>query len=434
MTVVPGRKTVTPAETQAKSAPPLRRRLLPLFVILGAVAIAAALIASKPERATIDVAERVWLVDVDTVQPGRHAPTLSLFGRVESRWSAALTAAFTADVVEVPVIEGETVSKGQMLVQLDDRDARLQLAQRAAELAQAEARIASEMRRHAGDSESLPREMRLLALTREEVRRLRDLVAKQVGAQSQLDTARQAVERQAIAVSVRQQAVDEHASRLAELEAARARAVALRDQAQLELERANIVAPYDGRVADVPVSPGQRVRTGDPLVALYSTDKLFIRAQLPSRHVPTVRKALADGEPLAAVAEVDGIRLQARLRGFAADAADATGGVDALFDIIGSDGRLVDQGRFVKLELTLPPRDGLVAVPFEAIYGSDRIYRVDDDNRMRGLRVERVGEVRIDDETRLLVRLPGVEGELRVVTTQLPNAVDGLLVRTTTDG
>jgi multidrug resistance efflux pump len=408
-----------------------RRRLLPLVVLGLAGAVAAGLVATRPEEPVVEIAERLWLVDVETVRQGRHSPTLSLFGRIESRWSGRLTAGLSADVAETLVVEGEGVAAGQVLVRLDDRDARLQLAQREAELAQADARIAAEMRRHQADREALPREAELLALVRSEVERLRGLVRNKVGAQSQLDTARQAVERQAIALAVRQQAVDEHAPRLAELEAARARAAALRDQAALELDRCTVRAPYDGRIADVLVAPGQRVRNGDPLLELYSTGNLFIRAQLPGRHLPAVRQALADGERLLASADLDGQRIEARLRGLAADAGDATGGVDGLFDLVDGSGQTLDQGRFVRLEMVLPAIDGLVVLPFEAIYGSDRVYRVDEENRMRGLRVERVGEITgSDGETRLLVSSPAFAQAVRIVTTQLPNAVDGLLVRT----
>lgn len=414
------------------SETPTRRRRwwIPVLILATAGVAAASLIATKPQPQPVKAGERAWLVGAETLKRGRYVPNVTLFGKVESLWSSDLTAALSADVLDVASIEGDAVSQGQLLLRLDDRDARLQLAQREAELAQAQARIDSEMRRHEADLEALPRETQLLALTRSEVARLRDLVKKKVGAQSQLDTARQAAERQAIAVTVRQQAVDEHTARLAELQAARVRAEALRDQAQLELERCEVRAPFNGRIADVLVSPGRRVRAGDPLISLYSTDDMIVRAQVPSRHLPAVRRAMAAGATLQAGGEVDGIAVTARLRSLAADAADAAGGVDGLFDITDSNGLPVDQGRFVRLELAMPPADDLVALPHEAIYGADRVYVIDGENRMRGLRVERAGEVLMESgETRLLVRIPDLQAGARVVTTQLPNALDGLLVR-----
>jgi multidrug resistance efflux pump len=394
-----------------------------------ASAAAVALVATRPKPPPVKVEERAWLVRVEAAQAGRYTPTVTLYGRVESLWSSELTAGIAADVRQVEVVEGDSVVKGQVLVRLDERDARLQLAQREAELQQAEARIAAEVRQHEGNLDALPREQRLLSLTRGEVARLQDLVKKKVGAQSQLDTAMQAAEKQAIALSARQQAVDEHASRLAEVEAVRLRAEALRDQAQLELERCEVRAPFNGRVAQVMVSPGRRVRVGDALLSLYDTDDMIVRAQLPSRLLPAVRAAIAAGEQLDVRGVIDGIAVAGRLRGLAAQVDSGTGGVDGLFTVTEGASQ-ISQGRFVKLDLALPPRDGLIALPAEAIYGTDRIYLLDAQSRMRAQRVVRIGEVLLDTgETRVLVQAEGLPADAAVVITQLPNALDGLLVR-----
>ncbi len=420
-------ENVQPLPTQA--ARPLRRHWwLPLLILLAAMGIATATIVTKPEPPPVEVVERAWSVRVEAVKPARYAPDVTLYGRVESLWSSQLTTGVTADVMQVAVVEGDRVERDQLLVRLDDRDARLELAQREAELRQAEARIASEMRRFQADSEALPREQRLLDLTRREVRRLRGLVERKVGAQSQLDTARQAAERQAIALSTRRQAVDEHASRLAELEAALARTAALRDQAALELERSEVRSPFNGRIAKVLVAPGRRVRVGDDLLELYDTDEMLVRAQLPNRHLPRIRAALTADEPLVASGEIDGIRVAARLRSLAAEAGGGSGGVDGLFAVT-QGATQINQGRFVRLQLELPARDDLIALPHEAVYGSDRVYLVDADSRMRAHSVVRVGEVRLDNgDSRVLISAQGLPADARVVVTQLPNALDGLLV------
>lgn len=427
---------MAPMKADKSSSPSSRRSplWLPVLILAAAGIAAAGLIATKPKTEPVKVGERAWLVNAMAVERGRYVPEVSLFGKVESRWSSQLTAALSADVVEVLTVEGAQVAAGDLLVRLDDRDARLQLAQREAELAQADARVASEMRRHEANIESLPRERQLLNLARDEVARLQDLVKKKVGAQSQLDTARQAAERQAIAFTERRQAVDEHATRLADAEAQRDRAIALRDQALLELERCRIKAPFDARIVEVQASPGRRVRAGDPLIDLYDTGSMIVRAQLPSRHLPVVRRALAAGETLQARGEMDGIGFDAVLRSLAGDAVSAVAGMDALFDVVDAAGAGLEQGRFVRLELSLPASADLIALPHEAVYGTDRVYRIDDAGRMRGERVERIGEVRMGDgETRLLVRAPGLADGTRIVTTQLPNALDGLLVRLASD-
>ncbi|MEN8176567.1 MAG: biotin/lipoyl-binding protein [Pseudomonadota bacterium] len=409
--------------------PSLKKVLPPLVILLAAFGVAAALVITKPKPPPVESREKAWLVSTQILEPRAWSPSLVLYGRVESLWSSELTSAVAADVGEVAVIEGDEVARGDLLVRLDERDARLLLAQREAEVRETEAAMITEQRRNAADLEALPRERSLLELIQAEVQRAADLVKKKVGSQSSLDIAMQSLERQAIALSKRELAIQEHESRMAELEARRVRAEALRDQALLDLERCEVAAPFDGRVSGVLVSPGKRVRVGDPLVQLYDTGALVVRAQLPSRYLPAVRRARARGSELVVQGHIDTVPVKAKLLRLAGEVSQGSGGVEALFEIEGN-GEELQQGRFVRLDLSLPEQPGLVGLPPEAIYGTDRVYRVDTEQRMRGLRVERVGETR-DDQGRSLVLVRGenLKAGDAVVTTQLPNAVEGLLVR-----
>ena len=82
------------------------------------------------------------------------------------------------------------------------------------------------------------------------------------------------------------------------------------------------------------------------------------------------------------------------------------------------------------MDLKLPEQPGLIALPHEAIYGTDRVYTIDGESRMRPVRVERVGETRSGGGGSLvLIRADVLKPDDRIITTQLPNALDGLLVR-----
>ncbi len=400
------------------------------WLVLGLmVLIAGALIATRPRTEPLAVQERAWRVAVQTVEVRTLAPHLTLYGRLESLWSSQLAAPVAAEVLEVAVTEGEPVRRGQVLVRLDERDSRLRLQQREADVADAKARLASEEHRYTTDLQVLERERRLLKLQQAEVDRLRDLLRKKVGAQSAMDAARQALERQAVAVAQREQAIADHPARKAQLEAVLARAEAAREQARLELERCTVRAPFDGRVARLSTAPGRRTRVGDPLLTVYDTGAMVVRALIPERYLPRVRAALAAGEAPRIQGELDGIPLRGRLRQLGGEVAAGSGGVSGLFALEG-DTRALRQGRFLRLDMTLPPEESVVALPHEALYGADKIYRVDEDSRLRPLRVERLGEVRGEGgETRLLVRSPALRSGTRVVVTHLPNAVEGLLVR-----
>ncbi|MCP5143057.1 MAG: HlyD family efflux transporter periplasmic adaptor subunit [Chromatiales bacterium] len=401
----------------------------PVLILVLAVGVAIGLVRTKPQAKPVDAGEKSWLVRTVIAQPQAHAPILTLYGRIESLLIAKLTAAVEADIVDITVFEGNPISKDQLLVRLDDRDQLLLVTQREADLRQAEARIQSENTRHDTDLKSLPEEQRLLELARAEVNRQRDLLNKKLGSQSALDTAREAVARQALTVNAREQSVADHTARLAELDANRQRGVALLEQARLELDRTRILAPFDGRVTQVLASPGQRVRKGDGVLVVYGTEGLVLRAQIPNRHLPVVRQALNAGETLRVGGELDGAPIQATLLGLAGEVDAATGGVAGLFRIEGADASL-QQGRFLRLDLNLPARPDLIALPNEALYGLDRIYRLHD-SRMQPVTVERIGDTRgAQGESLVLVRSDGITAGDVIIATQLPNAMDGLLVRT----
>lgn len=401
---------------------------LPILILALGVGGFLALWKSRPAAPALTPQEKAWVVAVEHVAPGPLAPVLSLYGRVESPHLARIVAAVEGDVLEVPVLEGQTVASGQVLVRLDERDSRLALAQREAELADIDAQIASEKQRYESDLKALEHQKALLDLAKRAVRRNQDLRASKVASESALDEARQAAERQALELNNLEYAVREHPNRLSQLEARRRRLQALRDDAMLDIERARVTSPYEGRVAQVEVAPGDRVRVGDLLLEVYDLGALEVRAQLPSRYLSAVAEVLAQGSPLTATVRADGVQARADLVRLAGQVKQGGGGVDGLFRLRSADATL-PLGRTVEIGLVLPPEPDVVALPFSALYGTDRVYKVQDD-RMVGVKVERLGERPAEDQrgTRALVRSPDLHSGDRVVVTQLPNALDGLKV------
>jgi len=400
---------------------------LPVLILAIAVGGFFWLRTTRPALPPAEVAEKAWRVSVQTVTPGRQVPNLLLYGTVEAPREAELRAAVAAEVIAVKAAEGEPVVAGQLLARLDERDIVLSERQRAADVAEIQALIDSERQRYQSDLAALEREKTMLALDQKAVDRAADLSRRKVGSESLLDEARLTLQRQALSLNARQLAVDDHPARLAQLQARLARAEALLDQARLDRERTRVESPVSGRITQVPIAPGDRVRVGDLLVELYADDELEIRAQIPYRYLPAVRAALERGETLTATSVVDSQSVTAELARLSGEAARAAGGVDALFRITqGAQG--VVPGRLSPLLLALPAQPQTVALPATALYGLDRIYRLEE-GRMAGLTVERVGERRAPDgTTQVLVRSPALQAGDRIITTQLPNAVTGLKV------
>ena len=404
------------------------RIALPLLILAAGVGGMTALVKSKPEREPLGAEERSWPVAVAAIEPGTVTPQLLLFALVDSPRVTHLSSAVTADVEAVDVLEGQQVSLDDRLLALDNREIRLVLAQRDAEMAGFEADMEHETLRHRNNVAALKHEEELLVLARREVTRARDLAERKVGSQASLDKVRRDEERQMLAVEQRRLAIREHESRRKQIEAKLARATAQQSQAMLDLERTRVYPPFAGRITEVFVSPGDRVRSGDRMIALFDSEMLELRAQIPLRYLPVVRAALDRGEALTAWAGVDGQEVHAVLHRLTARVDRGSGGADGLFRVT-KGSTWLQLGRTVEIVLGLPAVEDAVAAPREALYGTDRVYVLDGE-RMRSVEVERLGETHpADGDSRVILRSPGLKPSDRLIVTHLPNAIDGLKVR-----
>ena len=404
------------------------RAALPVLILAAGIGGMTALVKSKPEREPLGAEERAWTVAAVAVEPGTVTPQLVLFARVDSPRISQLSSAVTADVITVDVLEGQRVGSGDRLLALDDREIRLVLAQRDAEMAGFEADLEHERLRHRNNLVALEHEKALLELARREVGRARDLAERGSGSKASLDQVRREEKRQMLAVEQRKLAIREHESRKKRIEADLARATAQQSRAMLDLERTRVYPPFEGRITEVLVSPGDRVRPGDRLLAMYDTGMVELRAQIPLHRLPVVRAALDRGEVLNARAVVDGREIRAVLHRLTAQVDPGSGGADGLFRVTEGNAWL-QIGRTVELVLDLPPIHGAVTAPREALYGTDRVFLLDG-QRMKGIEVERLGETRVGDgDSRLILRSPRLEASDRLIVTHLPNAIDGLRVK-----
>lgn len=402
--------------------------LFALLLLSAAVMVFMALVATKPGATAKPPQERAWTVTTSTVAPASHQPTLRLYGRVESPRTAMLTAAMTADVLDVAVREGEEVRIDQPLLSLDPRDLELELTQRNADVTQLQAQIDSEKTRYQSDQRALQHEQTLLELNQQARERATTLKKRKLGSDSDLDRAKQDVARQRLALNKRRQDIDDHPARLAQLQARLQRAMALRDETALQLQRTTVSAPFNGRVAKVMVSPGSRVRGGESLLEVYDTGALEVRAQVPEGQVAALRQGLLDGQPLLATATLDNRPLTLQLARLAGRVDPGRGGVEALFQL--RQGELAPRlGRFIDLTLKLPAQQDTIAVSGSALYGTRRLYRIDDQQRLQAVEVSRVGSISSGNETLFLVRSKQLAAGDLIVNTQLANAVEGLKVK-----
>ncbi len=402
--------------------------LLPLAVLILAVVVVIFLKATTPAAPSRPVEEKVWNVKVIPATFSSQQPQLTLFGKVEAPRSSTLSSSLTAYVAELNTAEGKRVQQGDILIRLDERDAQLLLAQREADRSRIAALINAEKVRYSADKHALVIERELVTISQRTVARYQNLSNQQVASQNQLDDARRTQQQQSLSLNSREQAISDHPNRLAQLEAQLQQANALRDIAALDLERTRIRAPFDGRIAKVTVAPGDRVRSGDPLLSLYNDQSLEVRAQIPNRFLSRIRAGLAQPDSTQAIADLDGQPISLQLDRLAGEVDGGKVGVDALF-LIGSNPLPLEPGRALSLTLKLPAVAQVLSLPPQAIYGTDRVYRVVDE-RLEAHQIQRLGDtVDANGNPRVLATSRTLQLNDAIVATQLPNAISGLRVK-----
>ncbi len=406
----------------------MKKILLPILVILIGIIGFWQLKSSKSVKPSVTIEEKAWMATTTTIQPGNLSPTVVLYGQVESPQVAILrtpTFSTSTEVNKVEVLEGIWVKKGQVLIRLETRDSELNLAQRQADINEIQTQMTLETQRHTHNKNAIEYERKLLKLTEKSVNRARQLRNKKVGSQSSLDEAQQALEKQKLSVANRNIEIKQHTTRLAQLKAKRQRAVATRDIAKLELARTQIKAPFTGKIIKVDVAQGNRVRSGDILLSLYDTSTLEIRAQIPNRYKKTVLSAFKAKQPVTAFTAQQAV--QVTLNRMSGEINPKNGGIDGLFKINQGLEEL-RLGQFLTLYLQLPKQENVIALPFESIYGNNRVYKLVE-ARMKSVAVDHIGEYHQADQVLALVRSNGLQANDQVIVTQLPNAVDGLKIK-----
>lgn len=405
----------------------MRKRLVPLLIVAFGVLIFIVLRLTRevPEPATPQ--ERSWRVETLAIQPDTFQPSLTLYGQLESPARFTVTAPLAGRIGSLPVRDGDLVSAGSLLVALDDADIEPALQQARAELADAEAQLATERLAHANDRKALELEERIRSNAERALERSRQLVERRLAPQSELDNVTDALDRAALTVAIRQRSIDGHPSRLAGLQARADRARAALDSMQRDVERSRFQAPFDGVVGEVRVAVGDRVAANAALLDYYPLAGMELRATLPQQFSGAFIDALAQGQTLAAVTLDMDPPLQLSLRRIAGQADPR--GVDAIFSLEQPHPGL-RVGNLLAISVARPAQDQSVALPFTALYGNDTVYQLAE-GRMQRIHVRRVGEVLKETGERLvLVSSPELQPGMQIITTHLPNAISGLRVET----
>jgi HlyD family secretion protein len=253
-----------------------RRRV----VIIVALVVAALLLFTGINRRRV-----ITPVRAEKVVRQEIASVISTNGKIEPINSFEAHAPAPATVNKVLVSEGDHVKAGQLLVKLDDAEARSQAARALAQLRSAEAAL-SGIKAGGTQEELLTSRADLTKAQAERDDAQRNLLAvqklRQNGAASpaEVEAAQNRLKKADADVQLLQAKVSGRFSspEVAKVEASAAEARAAYTAAQEVLRHSNVTAPFAGTVYQLPVKPGSYVNGGELLVQVANLDKVRVRA------------------------------------------------------------------------------------------------------------------------------------------------------------
>lgn len=203
-------------------------------------------------------------VGVETVNYQNISETVPLFAEVVTSREGTVASRIAGTVFKVHVLEGDPVTSGDILAELDTELLNILDRQAEALLAEARAGIATAKSRVDRSTKALARVEGLRGTTSFSSSRFDE-------AQSDFFEAR---------------------GQLAEAEARVKTAEANEAETRYQLDRALIRAPFSGIVLDVNTNPGEFISSGAPVVSLLDTQSFEVEASVPSRYIRVLEPGL----------------------------------------------------------------------------------------------------------------------------------------------
>ena len=396
-------------------------------IIGGALLMSASIFATGPSAEPTIAAEKAWPVSVIYAQPQTMQPAFKAYGKVESNRVARIRSDLILKIDQVLVREGDWVESGALLVQLDKREVALKLLERDADLKQAQANLSSAQARLQLEQQNAQHFVSRHEVAQAKLARHQDLMHKRLIAKSLLDEVTSQANEASIELLRHQQDLANLPNQIAAHEATVAKAQALKEQAELDLAKTEVRAPFAGPVLAVFAAPGDHTNLSAPLVELADAASFEIRLQVPD----TYTNAFLHGQGQITASTHGAAHLE--LSRVSKHVRAGQTGIDAFFSYTPGDAASLMLGQVLDLSVQLPAQPDLVALPVQSIYGSERIFKVVDE-RLVGVAVQRVGEFESADHGfRLLVSADQITAGEPIITTQLPRAIDGLLVSVAND-
>lgn len=365
---------------------------------------------------------------VVTLEPREMVQSVVATATVQTRHRANVGVQLAGTVREVGVVEGERFRQGQVLLRLDDREARA--AMQAAELAVRQAELKWQQWRdvQAPVAREADRQAQAnLVQARAQFERQQDLFQQGFVGQAALDEALRAwrvAQAQAGSAAAQGQAHVEGGIEQALSRSALVQAQANLAAAQARLSYTEVRASFDGQVISRAVEPGDTVQPGKTLLALAPDGVTELVAQIDERNLALLKlgqtaQASADAYP--------GQKFPAVISSIAPGVDPQRGAVQVKLQVQAPPAYL-RQDMTISVEVEVARQVAALALPTDAVHDLDAprpwVWGLDAQGRVQRAEL-RLG---LRAGTRVQV-LEGLAPGARVVAVQAPELTAGTRVR-----
>ena len=427
-----------------------KRWLFYIPVVFGAILLVF-MVKNKQEPNRPPTEESRRAVHVVTVQPMTVIPRVTGYGYVEATetWEAITEVSGKVVAMHPELKKGAFLAKDTLLLRIDPQSYGLAKTKGQASVMSIEAQLTELDQQRKNTEKLLSIEKEALALTHKEIERKRQLQRKGYLSQSELDNE----EKNLLA---RDAAVKNHLNTLAlipsqeqALLAQKKSNVSSLGEMQLDLERTEIRAPFDCRIAEVNVEVNEYAKQGTVLLKAINIASVEIPVKLaPGEFVNllpaefSVTDVFAGNITMEKIREQFGVKAEVRLPMFNREATwegtfrrtsasvDLQTGALTIFIAVSSPYEKMEQGvrpplmpnLYCEVELQGRSRADRYLVPINAVHDG-RVYLLNKESRLSSQPV--TVEMVMDDYA---VIHEGLQPGEMVVLTDLVPAIEGMLL------
>lgn len=205
---------------------------------------------SEDKKATVDNLPAIS-VTVSPVASNSNNPFLAVSGKIQSEKSATLSTRMMGFVNNVSVNVGDKVSKGQLLISINNTDLQAKKAQVTASITEAKVAFVNAEKNY---------------------NRYKSLFADKSASQKELDD-----------ITANYQMAK------ARLEAANQ----LKNEVDAQFAYSNITAPFSGIVTSRMIEKGNMANPGQPLISIESPGDFEVMAMVPESEITTIKKGIS---------------------------------------------------------------------------------------------------------------------------------------------